>query len=65
MQDSPAAKSASGFNVKVVGPPVTAAVWAPLVPHAIVNQLPATLTGSVKATDTLASRATPVALSAS
>src|SRR5919204_1048758 len=42
------AKSASGLSVKVVGPPLTAAVWPSLELHEIENQLPVTFTGSLK-----------------
>ncbi len=48
VQLSPAAKSAVGSRVKVVGPPETVAAWAPLVVHVMPNQLPATSTGSEK-----------------
>src|SRR3954452_17444739 len=53
VQLSPAAKSAFGLMVKVVGPPVTtvsATLRVPLVPQTIWNQLPATFTGSLKVT---------------
>src|SRR5919204_2843725 len=40
-------KSASGFSVKVVGPPLTAAVWPSLELQEMENQLPVTLTGSL------------------
>src|ERR671935_237550 len=42
------AKSASGLSVKVVGPPLTAAVWPSLEEQEIENQLPVTFTGSLK-----------------
>src|SRR5215207_11239978 len=48
VQRSPPAKSTPGLSVKVVGPPVTTAVCAPLVAQETVNQLPATFTGSLK-----------------
>src|SRR5687768_12116170 len=48
VQAWPPAKSASGSSVKVVGPPLATAVWAPLELHAIENQLPVTSTGSLK-----------------
>src|SRR5438093_12227623 len=41
------AKSASGLSVKVVGPPLTVAVWPSLEPQEIENQLPVTFTGSL------------------
>src|SRR5438874_4290752 len=55
------AKSASGFSVKAVGPPLALAVCAPLVAQEIVYQLPATSTGSPKVTVTSALTATLVA----
>jgi hypothetical protein len=61
---SPPAKSAAGSSVNVVGPPLTAAAWAPLLPQVIVNQLPLTLTGSLKAIEMFSLAATPLALSA-
>ena len=62
VQVSPAAKSAFGLIVKVVGPPETAAVVrVPLVAQTIWNQLPATFTGSLKVTVMLVFDATPVA----
>ena len=48
VQLSPSTKSLSGSSVKVVGPPDTVAVCAPLVVQDIVNQLPVTLTASLK-----------------
>src|SRR4051812_24370395 len=56
-----AAKSVSGFSVKVVGPPLTVAVWAPLLAQEMLNQLPLTATGSLKVMSMLASSATPAA----
>jgi hypothetical protein len=44
--------------VKVVGPPVTAAVWAPEVAQVRSNQVPVTLTGSLKVIEGEASSAT-------
>src|SRR6266536_2539594 len=58
---SPWAKSASGSSVNAVGPPLTAAVWVPLVPHEIENQEPPTFTGSLKVIVTFAFAAMPVA----
>src|SRR5919199_1051619 len=55
------AKSAVGSSVKVVGPPLTAAVWEPLVPQEIEYQEPLTFTGSLKVIETLAFTATSVA----
>ena len=55
------AKSASGSMVKVVGPPLAVAVWAPLVAHEIEYHEPVTLTGSLKVTETFAAVATSVA----
>src|SRR5437763_10649734 len=52
------AKSASGSSVKVVGPPLTVAVWPPLEPQEIENQLPATFTGSLNVIVTLLFSAT-------
>ena len=60
VHDSLASKSASGSSVKPLGPPVTAAVWAPLVAQLMVYQS-ATLTGSLKVTVIGAASATPVA----
>src|ERR671935_1680771 len=40
-------KSASGSSVKVVGPPLTAAVWPSLELQEMENQLPVTFTGSL------------------
>ena len=61
VQLSPAAKSESGSIVKVVGPPLAAAVWVPLVAHEIEYHEPVTLTGSLKVTETFAAVATSVA----
>src|SRR6266498_6008733 len=55
------AKSVSGSNVKLVGPPLTAAGWLPLVAHKNVNQLPVTSTVSLKLIVILAAMATPIA----
>ena len=49
--------------MKVVGPPLTVAVWLPSG-HVIANQVPVTLTGSLNVIVTLLSSATPDALSA-
>ena len=51
VQISPFAKSAFGLIVKVVGPPVTTVsptLRVPLVGQTIWNQLPVTLTASLK-----------------
>ena len=51
MQLSPVTRSAFGLIVKVVGPPVTTVsdtFCVPLVAHTSWNQLPVTLTGSLK-----------------
>src|SRR5215208_1349020 len=53
LTDSPFAKSVFGLMVNVVGPPVTtvsATLRVPLVLPTIWNQLPVTLTGSLKVT---------------
>ena len=55
-------KSESGLRVKMLGPPETAAVWAPLVPQEMLYQGAVTVTASEKVRERLASRATPVAL---
>src|SRR4051794_10114433 len=55
------AKSVSGSRVKVDGPPVTAAVWLPLVVHEISYQPSDTLTGSENVTVMLSPTRTPVA----
>src|SRR5688500_1424702 len=62
VHSSPSTKSLSGLSVKLVGPPLTVAVCAPLVAQAIVNQLPVAFTGSLKVMSIFASSATPVAL---
>ena len=54
---SAVAKSVVGSSVKVVGPPETVAECPSLVPHEIENQLPLTLTGSLKVIVTLLSTA--------
>src|ERR671928_1283113 len=41
-------KSLPGSSAKVVGPPLTVAVWPPLELHEIENQLPVTFTASLK-----------------
>src|SRR5687767_4014782 len=51
----------SEFRVKIVGPPLTSAVWLPLLEPEIVNQLPLTLTGSLKVIVISEFLATPVA----
>src|SRR5262245_1859201 len=61
VHDSPNPKSAAGSNVKVVGPPVTTTAWVPLVTQARANAVPDTVTGSLNATERLASLATPLA----
>jgi hypothetical protein len=61
VHDSLLVKSVSGLSVKLVGPPLTAAVWAPLAVQLIVNQLPATSTGSPNVMVTSAFGATPAA----
>src|ERR671937_302530 len=61
VQVSPWTKSALGSSVKVVGPPLTDAVWPSLVPHEIEYQLPVTSTGSVKVMEMFALTATSVA----
>src|SRR5438876_11432629 len=61
VQVSPWTKSVSGSRVKVVGPPLTAAVCPSLVPHEIEYQLPVTSTGSVNVMETFAFTATSVA----
>src|SRR5437764_13492844 len=48
VQLSEPTKSESGSSVKVVGPPLTLAVWPPLELHEIENQLPVTFTASLK-----------------
>src|SRR5947207_6801261 len=55
------AKSVSGSSVKVVGPPVTVAVCAPLVRHTIRNQDPMTSTGSLNVTVMLLPTGIPAA----
>src|SRR6266508_6823281 len=57
VHDSLAPKLVAGSRVKVVGPPLTVAVWAPVFTHEIVNQVPVTLTGSLKLMVMLVSRA--------
>ncbi len=64
VQDSLFAKSRSGFSVKVVGPPETVAVCAPLEAQLIENHEPATFTASENVIATLAEVATFVAASA-
>ena len=61
VQASPAAKSASGSSVNVVGPPLAVAACGPLVVQAMVNHDPVTSTASLNVTVTFASRATSVA----
>jgi hypothetical protein len=58
---SAVAKSASGFSVNVVGPPLTVAVCAPLEPHEIEYHVPLTFTGSLNVIETLLLTSTPVA----
>jgi hypothetical protein len=54
-------KSLSGSSVNVVGPPLTVALWAPLVAQLTVYQPDATSTGSLNVTVTSAFTATSVA----
>ena len=54
-------KSAAGSNEKLIGPPEAAAECGPLSEQVIVNHMPLTFTGSLKATETLASSDTPLA----
>ncbi len=61
VQVSFATKSVSGSSVNVCGPPVTAALCEPLVPHESVNHEPVTSTFSLKVTDTFAVTETSVA----
>src|SRR4051794_30178422 len=55
------AKSVSGSSVKVDGPPLTAAVWVPLVVHEMSYHPSDTSTGSEKVTLMLSPTRTPVA----
>src|SRR6266508_1470676 len=64
VHDSADANSVDESSVKLVGPPLTVAVCEPLFAHATVNQLPITLTGSLKVTVIVASSATLVAFGA-
>src|ERR687885_2665937 len=64
VQVSEPTKSLSGSSVNVVGPPLAVAVWLPLEPHEIENQLPVTFTGSLNVIVTLLARATLPAPSA-
>src|SRR5919202_5717153 len=57
-------KSLSGSGGNVVGPPLAVAVWPPLEPHEIENQLPVTCTASLNVIVTLLARATLPAPSA-
>src|SRR6266540_3651256 len=61
VQVSAAAKSESGSSVKLVGPPLTVAVWAPLVVQLSEYQEPVTSTGSLKPIVTLLLTATSTA----
>ena len=61
MQVSLEAKFTAGSSVNVVGPPLVTAVWAPELAQEIVNQVPATFTGSLKAIETFASTGTSTA----
>src|SRR4030095_5206049 len=61
---SPYTKSVDGLSVKLVGPPLTAAAWAPLIPHIKENHGATALTGSLKFTVMFWLRSTLVALSA-
>jgi len=63
-QVSPEVKSASGFRVQVEGPPLLVIVCTPLSAHVRLNDASVTVTGSLKATDRLASSATSPAPSA-
>ena len=58
VQDSFSTKSVSGLSVNVVGPPLTVAVWLPLVTQLMSNQVPVTFTGSLKVMSTFAFTAT-------
>ena len=51
-------KSVPGLSAYVPGPPVTVAVWAPVVEHAIPNQSPVVATSSLNVTLTSLSTAT-------
>ena len=62
VQVSEPTNTASGSSVKVVGPPLTVAVWPSLELHEIENQLPVTFTGSLKVIVMLLLRATSPAL---
>ncbi len=62
VQVSLVAKSTPGFNVREEPLPLTTAVWAPLLPQEIVNQVPVTFTDSLKLIVMSSSVATPVAL---
>src|SRR5919199_5877368 len=61
VQVSPWTKSLVGSSVKVVGPPLTVALWPSLVPHEIEYQLPATSTGSLNVIEMFALTETSVA----
>src|SRR5919204_4288498 len=61
VQVSPWTKSVPGWGVNVVGPPLTVALWPPLVPHEIEYQLPVTSTGSLNVIEMFALTATSVA----
>ena len=61
VQDSPCAKSTSGFSVKLCGPPLAIAVCAPLVAHEIENHEPVTSTCSEKSIVMSASTGMPTA----
>ena len=64
VQVSPPTKSVVGSREKVVGPPLTVAVFAPLTLQFSVNHGSVTLTGSLKVTVTSLFKATSVAPSA-
>jgi hypothetical protein len=64
VQVSPAAKSESGLSVLVLPVPLTTAVWLPLLPQEMVNELEFVLTDSLKLTVTFVAVPTPAALSA-
>src|SRR5215208_6559446 len=63
VQRSPSTKFASGLSVHVVGPPLTAAVWPPLIEQVMSYQVPVTLTGSLKVIVTFAFTAAPASSS--
>ena len=60
-QASPATNGASGWSVKVSGPPETEAVWPPLEEQVMLNQVPDTVTASLNVTEIEVPGATSVA----